>query len=262
MRSSTDSSKFSNKKNNRRILIRLIYLTVTGLGIFGLGMGGRFVAGKIVPRIKQSELFKLKGFVVRASDHIAEEEMKTFLDPFLGKNIFVIDLEKIKQKVKRHPWIQDIKVTRVYPDRIRLQFSEKKPKAILSAEKLYFLDEEGKVIHVIRPEDDTNFPVISGISISQSQSDELIQSAFEIMDLYQKNEYLRDWPISEIHWQKKSEFVIYTSNPSFEIRLGMDRLTKKFERLEKVLKDLSQKRLIPRYIDLNFTKKVVVKLSK
>jgi hypothetical protein len=57
-------------------------------------------------------------------------------------------------------------------------------------------------------------------------------------------------------------YIVFTRHPVFEIRLGQDHWDEKFLRLEKVLYDLSQKLLVPKLIDLNFSKKVVVKLSK
>ena len=261
MRKFYQSPTFKKQKRLKRLkLVFFIFcFAVIGSGLF---FSTRFLFHAIAPKVKQSKIFQLQNVVCASTEHVLEADLKKYVKPFIGTNIFEIDLNRLKTEIKKHPWVLDVNVTRIFPDRLRLHIVEREPKAILSMEKLYFLDAQGKIIAEIRPTDNVNFPVISGITPRVYQKGETILQAYELFQKYHENAYLKDWPISEIHWKPKSGFTIFTSNPSFEIQMGKDQFFKKMTRLEKVLKDLSQKSMLPKRIDLNFTKKAVVKLSK
>lgn len=148
------------------------------------------------------------------------------------------------------------------PCNIRVILHEKTPVAILSHGELFYLDKEGKKIASIRSGENTQFPIISGVTEREFQSGKIIQEAFSLISQYQSQTFLKDYALSEVHWNEVQGFVLYTSEPTFEIRLGKEDFVKRFDRLKKVLNDLAQKTLSPRVIDLNFTKKVVVKVQK
>ncbi len=200
--------------------------------------------------------------MVVATEHISEEELRALVRISAGKNIFDIDLTALEMAMKKHPWIQTAKVFRMLPNKIKFIVEEKKPVALLSQSALYFLDGEAKKIAPVRSGENTDFLIVSGVSSAQLENGTLILQAYELAKEYQKNEFLKDLLLSEIHWDETLGFFLFTKHPSFEIRVGKDEYSKKFLRLEKVLKDLAYKSLAPRLVDLNYSKKVVVKLSK
>jgi len=248
------SQKARRKKRNRLIVLGIILL------IFG-GWGVKLVATHVAPHFKKLSIFQFKKVIVSATEHITETELKALVGRPSGENLFEIDLNSINKRLKKNPWILDVQVSRFFPDRIRIDVIEKEPVVILSMGGLFFLDAQAKKIAPIRPRDRADFPILSGFKKTHYQKREPIFKAYRLIERYKKNYFLSQWPISELHWDKNG-YVLFTKKPVFEIRLGLRGFPKKFLRLEKVLKDLSQKKRLPRLIDLNFTKKVVVKLAK
>ncbi|MBI3018669.1 MAG: FtsQ-type POTRA domain-containing protein [Deltaproteobacteria bacterium] len=200
--------------------------------------------------------------MVSATEHISEEELKALVRIPAGKNIFDVDLGVLEMAMKKHPWIETVKVFRMLPNKIKFIIEEKKPVALLSQDSLYFLNVEGKKIAQVRAGENTDFLIVSGLTFSQVESGALVLQAYELAEEYQKNTFLKDLTLSEVHWDETLGFFLFTKHPSFEIRVGKDEYSKKFARLEKVLKDLAHKSLAPKLVDLNYSKKVVVKLSK
>lgn len=245
----------SRKKRNRMIAF------MVGVAFIG-ALGFKLATSTLYPAFKKLSVFEFKKVVVDATEHISEKELKNLVGQPSGKNIFELDLNQIKENVKKNPWVFNVKVTRLFPDQIRVDVIEKKPMAILSMEKLYFLDEKAHVIAPIRTQENVDFPILSGFNILADNDREMMLQAYDLMRLYRENQFLNNWPISEIHWKEKQGFIIYTKHPSFEIRLGQDDYLKKISRLERVLKDLYQKDIIPSLVDVNYSKKVVVKVSK
>lgn len=216
------------------------------------------------PFISSLQIFQYKNAIVSPTEHISEEELKKLMGKLSG-NLFHLDLDAIQENIKRNPWVSEAKVSRIFPDRIRIDITEKKAVALLSpinGDGLYFLDSSGKKIAPLRPSDHSGFPVISGLNSAQYENGDLILKAYELIQLYELKSFLKKLSISEVAYKEGIGYVVFTRHPVFEIRLGQDYWDEKFYRLEKVLQDLSQKLLVPRLIDLNFSKKVVVKLSK
>lgn len=248
-----DIPKSSHRKKKIFFFFLLIFLCASS----GYGF-----SSWVWPRLKKSSFFSFKESVVLATEHISEEELKALARIPAGKNIFDVDLGVLEAAMKKHLWIETVKVFRMLPNKIKFIVEEKKPVALLSQDSLYFLDARGKKIAPVRPRENTDFLIVSGLTSSQVENGTMILQAYELAREYQKNDFLKDLILSEVHWDETLGFFLFTKHPSFEIRVGKDEYSKKFLRLEKVLKDLAHKSLAPRLVDLNYSKKVVVKLSK
>lgn len=215
----------------------------------------------LTPVIQSLHIFQYKNAVMTTTEHISEEELKGLIGKVSG-NLFDLDLNAVQRNIKKNPWVLEAKVSRIFPERIHVEIAEKKAVALLSGEPLYFLDEFGKKIAPLRPHDKHPFAVISGLTDTQAEKGDLILKAFDLMKLYESKPYFKNLPISEVVYKEGIGYLIFTRRPVFEIRIGDDYWDEKMVRLEKILQDLSQKGLLPMLIDLNFSKKVVVKLHK
>lgn len=245
----------SRKRRNRWIALTLMSIA--------LGIGGYFSFSKFFfPQFKRLSVFEHKKIIIQATEHIAEVEIRKWVGSPSRENIFELNLEKIKQQIKRHSWVLEVNVTRILPHSLRIDIIEKKPVALISLKRLYFLDAFGKKIALVRRGQNVDFPVLSGFTKRELAQGETILDAYKLISNYQENPFLNQWPISEVRWHAKKGFSLFTKQPTFEIRLGHAHFSTKFVRLERVLKDLYQKDVLPTLVDLNFTKKVVVNHAK
>ncbi|MEK7790939.1 MAG: FtsQ-type POTRA domain-containing protein [Deltaproteobacteria bacterium] len=264
MKSSTINSDLPRlryrKQRQHKKIVRFFVLLISVLALSFLSYKTlRF----LIPLIGSLQIFQYKNAIVSPTEHISEEELKKLMGKLSG-NLFHLDLDAIQASIKKNPWVLEAKVSRIFPDRIRVDITEKKAAALLSMDRdgLYFLDPSGKKIAPLRPSDHSGFPVISGLNPVEVEKGDLILKAYELIQLYESKSFLKNLSISEVAYKEGIGYMVFTRHPVFEIRLGQDYWDEKFYRLEKVLQDLSQKLLVPQFIDLNFSKKVVVKLSK
>ena len=222
-------------------------------------IGGYFFYKKALPPLKKLSVFRFQSIIYASTLHVTEADILKITHISVGSNIFDVDLTALKNQIRHHPWVRKVRISRCLPDRLRIEVEEKKPVALLSSDRLYFMDRRGYTIAAISGVKETlNFPILSGIASIERKK---IIKAFHLIRYYEKNEFLKQWGISEISWTENG-FGFFTKYPAFEVRLGQRFYRKKMARLEQVLKDLSQKEIIPSIVDLNFSKKVVVKVSK
>lgn len=249
------TDKRRKKRRNRFIL----FSVCLALLLFG---GHSLLQKKLIPAFKRLPFFQFKQVVFEPTEHISLEEMQVLVGVPSRENLFELNLNRIKGRVKRNVWILDLKVTRLLPHSVRIDVVEKKPVAIVRRKKLFFMDAEAQLIAPIRPYEQVNFPVISATPLHALKDRSLLLKLFHLIQIYEENAFMSQWALSEVHWNKKSGVTLFTVNPSFEIRLGFDPFKKKMDRLGKVIQDLYEKDIQPLVVDLNYSKKVVVKRTK
>src|SRR3989344_2737253 len=141
MRKFSKIKKGSLKKKRRNRMIALC----TGL-LLVIGASVKIAHSVVIPRFKKLSFFQFKKIVMNETPHITQTELQSSLNVPFGKNIFDLDLADIKKQLKKHPWLLDANITRIFPDRVNIEVFEKKPVAILSLGGLFFLDEDGRRI--------------------------------------------------------------------------------------------------------------------
>jgi cell division protein FtsQ len=104
--------------------------------------------------------------------HASREDIVRVFEPDLGRSILLIDLEKRRLALLGIPWIADASVSRLWPDRVSVRLTERKPIAFVkqpSAQVHLLIDSEGFLMPAPA---NANFalPVVSGVEPSVNES--------------------------------------------------------------------------------------------
>jgi len=76
--------------------------------------------------------------------------------------LFMVDLAAVQKRVRQNPFIRSVSVNRQGPEGISITVSERRPIALLAAEELLAVDEEGTVLPVVRSDQMFDLPVLTG----------------------------------------------------------------------------------------------------
>ena len=107
--------------------------------------------------------FKLKEINVENNFLIKEENIKKSLEGIYGKNLFFIKNEEIKNILTRNSLVEGFKITKRYPNKLRIKIFEKKPIAILqNKKKRFYLSEKIDLIEFKDLPDYQNLPYVFG----------------------------------------------------------------------------------------------------
>jgi cell division protein FtsQ len=178
-----------------------------------------------------------------------------------------LDLKEVSGRLAKHPWVEKVKVKRDWTRRaLTIEVQERVPQALILLEDLYLVDRHGEVFKKAEPKDRLDFPVFTGLNRQEimkrdEQAVDLLRQAVELLELLGQRKVFTPREVSEIHLSKQNGITIFTLNGGMPIRLGLGGLSDKLSRLEKVLPDLQQKSKNVEYLDLNFPRKVVVKMK-
>ena len=188
---------------------------------------------------------------MQGSFNSSPDEIRTSSGITVGSSLFSVDDEAISAAVKKENlWVDQIRVSRNWPDTVILRVQEYEPYALVAVgggerDQLYYLDKKGTVFVKTSFGMDLDFPVITGledIGVIEGAAEE-IMAPLELLRLAgNNNPNLPIQSISELHVDAQEGLVLHLVEHPFPIFLGDDEIRKKYVRLRKVLEMLYKPR--------------------
>ena len=195
----------------------------------------------------------------------SESELLNLAKINFKASLMNLDLRGVSRRIALHPWVEKAKVRRDWSRKaLIIEVQERIPQALILLEDLYLVDRNGKIFKKAETKDQLDLPVLTGVTRQQIMERDpvildLIRQALDLLDLLKQRKIFTTLEVSEINLNKQKGLTIFTLNGGIPIRLGTGDLVEKINRLEKVLPDLQQKSMEVEYLDLNYSRKVIVK---
>jgi len=216
---------------------------LVGLAIMCIGFVGFFVCRYWAC---QSDLFRICQVLVKGCDHVTEDEILQLSDVTAQDNLLSLDLKSIATSIEAHPWIHAVEVKKKLPDHLMIKIKERTPVALLNSDKMYLVDEQGKIIDKLLTKERFSLPIITGIDpkniidhqINKSTNQQ-IQKAMELISMASKGtRTLGVNNVSQIDIAKRETLVLYTSDSAIPFYFDTKNLSAQFSKAEKILYQL------------------------
>lgn len=136
-------------------------------------------------------------------------------------SLLAIHINDVKKKMEMHPWIQTVHVQRRFPNMLVIQAEKEKPQAIVVTDGLFYMNRWGKVFEKIGETGDTDFPLITGISMTERAKEGQLKLAAHILKVFEAEEGA--WSLealSEVHLEKNGHVSLYFR--SFPVAIALD----------------------------------------
>jgi cell division protein FtsQ len=198
--------------------------------------------------------------------NVTESELVNLAKVDFKASLANLDLREISSRLAKHPWVEKAKVKRDWSRRaLIIEVQERIPQALILLDDLYLVDRHAEVFKKAEPRDQLDFPVLTGLDTREvmerdKQAVNLVGQALELLGILRQRKIFTPRDVSEIHLSKQNGLTIFTLKGGVPIRLGSGGLADKIDRLEKVLPDLQPKIKEVEYLDINYPRKVVVKM--
>jgi len=234
------------RKNDRHLALLTACLVVISLA--ALLYAGR---GWMTGLVSGVEYFEVQDNVVIEGCRVTTPaEIRELGEIRYHTNLFSINLGKLEAILVRHPWVGEVKVHRTWPNRLLIQVVEHVPEALVlqgdsGKEQLYYMDAKGVAFVTVKPGQDLDFPVITGLGDIQGtdKKKEILGDVIHFLKLVKTNNpNLPAQSISEIHLDKIEGIVVYLVEYSFPIYFGTGGVGKKYKQLHDVLGVLYKQR--------------------
>ena len=202
-----------------------------------------------------SPYIKLEQVVVKGVDDETKEEVIKLLQLNFDDSLLTINLEDLKQRLEKHPWIRSAQLEKQFPHTLIIRAEKEKPRALVVLGKLFYINPWGEIFKEVDQGDDIDFPVITGISSNDMVRDKQLKLAASMLRLLESEKgpfSLKE--LSEIHFNKNENVSFYSLSLPAVIKLRGSDLAAKKDELKKVVRHLREKGLIHmvKTIDLNY----------
>lgn len=240
-----------------RVAFRLLLLAFTLL-----------VGHWIYVYLLEDPFFRVREVAIEGCQKISQDALLPLTHLEGMPNLFRMRLREVAQQLESHPWIEQVRVRKIFPNKIWIQVEERKPIAILLLEELYYIDTKGVIFSPVGERDDFNYPYLTGLNREVMEKDQakarhLIIKALELLRLADKEKVSPLEEISEIHMEKTFGIECFTRSEGVEVRMGWDHFGEKLRRLSLVWSDLQRRGFSAASIDCSdLTRMVVKKISQ
>lgn len=227
------------------------------------------VLGALTFALTQSRIFAVQAIPMEWSKRLDQGKMEieiargieagigVQLANILGKRPWEIDIEALSASIKSLEWIADARLQRVFPDRLVVSITPKRPLAVVFAKGsgLRPITEDGELMNEWTAAVVPDVPFLRGELFLKNP--EIRAKAVELIKALPEDGVLDRSNIAEIVWNNGFSLVLLS--PRTEIILGESQIEKKLVRVEHVLNYLSSQGKRARIVDSTSVKKVVVR---
>jgi hypothetical protein len=181
-------------------------------------------------------------------------------------NLFSVKLKEVIKRLEVHPWIEQVRVRKVFPNKILIQIEERKPMAIIQLEELYYIDTKGEIFSSVGEGDEYNYPYLTGLTRRVLEKDpleakRLIAKALEILRIAGQQKLAPLEEISEVHMEKAFGIHCFTKTGGVEVKMGWEDFGEKLGKLSLIWADLRKRGFSAVSIDCSDLKRMVVNPS-
>lgn len=81
--------------------------------------------------LSHTPVLTITGIDVESTEHISAESIAKLARVEEGTTLLNVDIDSVVESVKRNPWVEDVQITREFPDRLKIEVTERKPGAIV-----------------------------------------------------------------------------------------------------------------------------------
>jgi cell division septal protein FtsQ len=204
-----------------------------------------------------SEALRVDRVEVSGERFLSAGEVRELLGPAVGENILLLDLPRLKSRLRASPWVADATVKRSLPDTLQVEIHERQPLALAEVERLYLMDGDGALIDIYGPRTASfDLPIVRGLGgVDGEARRERAQRAGTLLrDLGEQAA-----EISEVQFDAEGELRVVLRGRGEVLRLGVPPFRKRFTTFLALRRDLAERCPDAEYFDLRFRDRIYAK---
>ncbi len=238
---------------------------------FALGVAAAVVTGGLLVLLDwlaTSPRFAISQVEIQGLTGLREEDVRAAAGIQPGQSLFMLDGEAVARRLERLPRVQRARVIRSLPNRVTLLIEERALFTLgVSAGRLYWVDEAGRVLGPEPRAVTPPLPVITGLALDEQaagapSSAGRIQSAVTLLRTLLRTGSPLTARLSEIDVGRADDGPVLYTEDGVEVRLGSDWSEERLGRLEGVLAQFQSQQEPVQTVDLRFRDQVVLTLKR
>ncbi|MCF7859038.1 MAG: FtsQ-type POTRA domain-containing protein [Candidatus Cloacimonetes bacterium] len=213
------------------------------------------------------DIFNVKSISITGNSNLETDFLLNICSDLVGKNLYSISKLNVRKKYENIVRINDIKVTRIFPDKLKIRIIETKGEFFIRTQKgcIFPIDQDRIVLDNVNFYNDEILPVIDtkipdpDIVIGSKLINELVEEVFLLKSSFDKIDPTFIKSISEFY-KSGEDIVFVNANIGYRIVLGSNEIEEKLGKLN----FLEQNRSFEKgtTIDLRFKDQLVIRAEE
>lgn len=166
--------------------------------------------------VTSHDFFALNTLEINGGQRLDRTEIAALGGVSLGANVLGINIAEVQRRIGANEWVETVTVTRILPDRMVIEVSEREPAFLTSREqRLYYADKNGQPIVAVGVEKFISLPVLDkedGVTVSEG--------VHRLLDEISRNAL--PFGMSQIAWLRQDsaeQFSLYLEKPRVLVQL-------------------------------------------
>ncbi|MFA4874301.1 MAG: FtsQ-type POTRA domain-containing protein [bacterium] len=156
-----------------------------------------------------------------------------------GDNLFWVSVSDVYKKLRTEPWVKKAAVRRRLPNTLWIYVEEFRPAAIIAADALYYVDAEGDIVKKVEPGEEKDFPVITGIPVTDgttlaSSDATRVGEMLGIIEKFRATRIGGEHDIAEMHYDEVNGYSIMTRREPMQILIGQSDLQERISQIDRM----------------------------
>ncbi len=210
-----------------------------------------------------SPAFKVHTLIIKGDDGLKGVSRDGYEGLKNGKTLFALNLPYVATTFKKNPWIKDVSIRKVFPDKLVVNVKQRVPLAMINLHGLYFIDSEGNPFKKVSRYDRKVYPVITGISralIGGKRGRNAVKKSLFLVSLIKGSQVQGN--VSEINYMKGDGFSLILKKSGLRVKLGSRKVERSFSRLIKYYGKIKTYGKDMGYVNLKYSGKIIVGKKK
>ena len=243
--------KFSLKKD---FFYYLFFFILISISIFYILVPSYKIENFILTSVQKLSTdynYILSSYDITGLNNIDEEEILTIIKPYFNTSIFFIPLNDISNLILEKNWVENVKLSINYKNKILIEINEFKPIGIYTFNgNNYYFNSKGKIIDYAGSNNQNNFIIFSGKSSTSNAN--LLINTIKLFKKDFQNEISQAKFVGNRRWDLLLKNGLY-------IKLSENNLHESIENYFKLSNNLKYSDFIDiKLIDLRDFRKVII----
>ena len=212
-----------------------------------------------------SPYMKLENVEIHGVDEGMKNELLQICGLTSGQGLLSLNLESLRKKIKKHPWVRTATVERRFPHTLIVQVEKEEPMILVLLDQLFYMNGQGRLFKPVLPADEMDFPILTGLSGTEADQREKLDQTVHVLNVLKAEEDRWSFQnLSEIHLNKNGGISLYFNHIQAVINISRKNPARDMEALRQVTKHLGKSGKINfvTRIDLNHADGAVVSFKR
>lgn len=190
----------------------------------------------LVAAVQRHPYFAVTRVVIHGTDQaLTPQDVRDWLD--LGPTTTVWDATpgRVQARLAAHPYVAHARVRRQFPGALEIVVRERRPRAIVVLDDLFYVDRAGVTFGPLRADDARDLPVITGLDPAGDPAARrwTLRRALRLLRRCDGAQCLG--PLSEVHVDPARGVTVFPTAPRVPVLLGWGSWSAKLERARRTV---------------------------